>query len=181
MIDRKSYVPGPASASLQSREGELWTIVLIKELRHAPELVWTAITEPGHLKEWAPFDADVSLGNQGATVQLTTVGAPSPHVTETKVTRADPPRRLEYSWGGNAMRWELEPQDAGTRLTLWAAIDHHYVAMGASGWHLCLDVLGYFLDETPLGRNVGPEAMGFAGWQTLHAAYAQKFGSRSDK
>ncbi|HYI94300.1 MAG TPA: hypothetical protein VEX68_12200 [Bryobacteraceae bacterium] len=32
----------------------------------------------------APFDADGSLGTVVNTVKLTTVGAPTPHVTETK-------------------------------------------------------------------------------------------------
>ena len=67
------------------------------------------ITDPAHLREWAPFDADGSLGTVGSKVKLTTVEAPEPWVTETTVTRADAPHVLEYNWGGNEMRWELEP------------------------------------------------------------------------
>ena len=52
-------------------------------------------------------------------MKLTTVGAPTPHVTETTVTRADAPKVLEYNWGGYDMRWELEAFGGGTRLTLW--------------------------------------------------------------
>lgn len=62
------------------------------------------------LREWAPFDADGSLGTVGSSVKLTTVAAPAPHVTETKVRRADAPKVLEYGWGGNDMRWELRRQ-----------------------------------------------------------------------
>src|SRR2546430_10235617 len=50
-------------------------------------------------------------------VKLTTVGAPTPHVTETTVTRADAPRALEYNWGGFDVRWQLEALGGGTRLT----------------------------------------------------------------
>jgi len=41
-------------------------------------------------------------------MKLTTVGAPTPQVSETTVTRADAPKVLEYKWGGFDMRWELE-------------------------------------------------------------------------
>ena len=35
--------------------------------------------------------------------------AARPSVSESSVTRAEAPRLLEYSWGENDMRWELEP------------------------------------------------------------------------
>jgi hypothetical protein len=44
----------------------------------------------------------------GTTVKLTTVGAPTMNVAETKVTKADDPRVLEYKWGDFDLRWELE-------------------------------------------------------------------------
>src|SRR6185369_11490499 len=108
MTDRQQYAPGPASGAQIQKDGEKWTLVLTRELRHAPEKVWQAITDPAHLREWAPFDADESLGRAGNTVKLTTVGAPAPLVSETTVTRADAPHLLEYTWGGFDMRWELE-------------------------------------------------------------------------
>ena len=84
MTDRKTYAPGPAAgAQVRKKDGEIWTLVLVRELRHSPEKVWQALTEPAQLREWAPFDADRSLGTVGSAVKLTTVGAPKPHVTET--------------------------------------------------------------------------------------------------
>src|SRR2546430_8360912 len=96
-------------------------------------------------------------------VKLTTVGAPTPHVTETTVTRADAPRALEYNWGGFDVRWQLEALGGGTRLTLWTNIDRRFISMGAAGWHICLDVLERLLGSQPLGRIVGPDAMQLAG------------------
>src|SRR3954449_1263843 len=136
MADREQYTPGPASGAQVRKDGENWTLILVRELRHSPEKVWQALTDPAHLREWAPFDADGNLGTAGNTVKLTTVGAPTPHVTETKVTRADAPKMLEYSWRCNDMRWELEPLSGGTRLTLWTSIDRRYISMGAAGWHI---------------------------------------------
>ena len=178
MIDREHYAPGPASGAQVRKERDKWTLILIRELRHAPEKVWLALTEPAHLREWAPFDADRSLGAVGATVKLTNVGAPRPQVSETRVTRADAPRVLEYNWGGLDIRWELEAIAGGTRLTLWHNIDRRFISMGAAGWHICFDVLDHLLSGTPIGRIVGGEAMKF-GWQRLNAEYARQFGSKT--
>src|SRR5579863_7126597 len=108
MAERERYTPGPARGAQIRKVGEKWTLILVRELLHSPEKVWQAITDPAHLREWAPFDADGSLGMVGAKVKLTTVGAPTPHVTETIVTRADAPNLLEFMWGDFEMRWELE-------------------------------------------------------------------------
>lgn len=180
MIDREQYAPGPASGARVDKDGDNWTLILVRELRHSPEKVWAALTDPDHLREWAPFDADGNLGATGATVKLTTIGAPTPLVSETRVKRAEAPRLLEYNWGDKDLRWELEPAGAGTRLTLWHNIDRGFISMGAAGWHICLDVLNHFLAGTPLGRIVGGEAMKF-GWQRLNAEYAGQFGGDEPK
>jgi uncharacterized protein YndB with AHSA1/START domain len=176
MTDRDQYTPGPAHGAEVQKEGDKWTLVLVRELRHQPEKVWQAITDPAHLREWAPFDADRTLATAGARVKLTTIGAPQPLVSETTVTRADVPHSLEYTWNGFNMRWELEPLAGGTRLTLWTNIARPYIAMGAAGWHICFDVLDRMLAGNPIGRIVGPDAMKFGGWQRLHAEYAKRFG-----
>jgi uncharacterized protein YndB with AHSA1/START domain len=181
MADREQYIPGPAyGAQVRKDRGQKsedkWTLILVRDLRHSREKVWQALTDPAHLREWAPFDADGSLATIGTTVKLTTVGAPTPRVTETTVTRADPPEFLEYNWGGFDMRWELKAFGSGTRLTLWTIIGHRFIAMGAAGWHICFDVLDHLLSGTPIGRIVGPEAMTFDGWQRLNAEYAKQFG-----
>jgi uncharacterized protein YndB with AHSA1/START domain len=173
------YTPGPASGARIQKDGAKWTLILVRELRHSPEKVWQALTDPGHLREWAPFDADGSLGIAGSAVKLTTVGAPTPRVTQATVRRADAPKLLEYNWGDFDMRWELDPFASGTRLTLWTNIGRPFIAMGAAGWHICFDVLDHLLSGTPLGRMVGPEAMKFGGWQRLNAEYAREFGIES--
>jgi len=176
MSDREQYAPGPARGAHIQKDGEKWTLILVRELCHSPEKVWQALTDPAELREWAPFDADGSLGTVGATVKLTTVGAPTPQVSESKVTRADAPKLLEYNWGSFDIRWELEPLSTGTRLTLWHNIDRRFISMGAAGWHICLDVLDRLLSETPLGRMVAGDAIKFGGWQRLNAEYAKQFG-----
>ena len=168
------YTPGAATGASIRKDGDRWTLVLVRDLRHPPETVWNALTDPAELREWAPFDADRNLGATG-TAKLTTVGAPQLHVTETEIRRADAPRLLELTWGGQELRWELEPIAGGTRLTLWHNIDRRFIAMGAAGWHICFDVLARKLDGEPIGRTVGPAAMQVEGWQRLHGEYIRQF------
>ncbi|MBY0495559.1 MAG: SRPBCC family protein [Cyanobacteria bacterium] len=181
MIARDQYDPGPANVAHVEKDGEKWTLVLVRQLRHPPAKVWQALTDPAQLREWAPFDADGNLGAVGATAKLTTVGAPMQHVTEATVTRAEAPRILQYNWGNFDMRWQLDAAGGGTRLTLWTNIDRRYMAMGAAGWHICFDVLDHMLGGNPIGRIVGPDAMKFGGWQRLHSEYAKQFGAGAPK
>jgi uncharacterized protein YndB with AHSA1/START domain len=174
MSSRENYKPGPAAGAEVRKDGEKWTLVLVRDLRHPPAKVWHALTDPTQLREWAPFDADRSLASAGP-VRLSTVGTPTPQVSETRVTRADAPTLLQYQWGGNELRWQLEPLAEGTRLTLWHSIDRGFISMGAAGWHICFDVLARFLAAEPLGRIVAGEAMNFD-WPRLNAEYANQFG-----
>lgn len=174
MSHDETYEPGPATGASVRKAGESWTLILVRELRHPPARVWEALTEPEHLRAWAPFDADRSLGAEGS-VTLSTVGAPTPMVAEAHVTRAEAPRLLEYDWAGKELRWELEPQGGGTRLTLWHNIDRGFIAWGAAGWHICFDVLDRHLSGDPIGRLVGAEVMKLAGWQRLTSEYAKQF------
>jgi hypothetical protein len=169
MAHREQYAPGPASGAQIRQDGEKWTLILVRELRHAPEKVWQALTDPAHLREWAPFDADGSLDAVGATVNLTWVGTGRPQATT--VTRADAPEVLEYG----DIRWELEAFGGGTHLTLWHNIDRRFISWGAASWHICFDVMDHLLCGTPIGRAVGPEAMKFDGWQRLNVEYAKQF------
>jgi uncharacterized protein YndB with AHSA1/START domain len=169
MADCEQYTPGPANVAQIRKDGEKWTLILVRELRHPPEKVWEALTDPAHLREWAPFETDASLATVG-TVNLTWVGARKP--LETTVTRADAPKVLEYG----DTRWELEALAGGTRLTLWTSIDRRFVSMGAAGWHIAFDVLDRLLSGNPISRIAGGDAMKFAGWQRLNAEYARQFG-----
>jgi uncharacterized protein YndB with AHSA1/START domain len=173
MTTREQYTPGPASGAQVRKDGEKWTLILVRELRHAPEKVWRALTDPAHLREWAPFVTDASLSTVGS-VNLTWVETGRPQVTA--VTRADAPEVLEYG----DMRWELEAFGGGTRLTLWHNIDRRFISWGAAGWHICFDVLERLLSGTPIGRIAGGDAIKFGGWQRLKAEYAKQFGMKTN-
>ena len=170
MSEQVQYTPGSASGAQVRKEGDKWTLILVRKLRHSPEKVWQSLTDPMHLREWAPFVVDGNLGTVGNRVKLTWVGNPTP--IDTQVTQADAPELLEYG----DIRWQLEPLGAGTRLTLWHKIDRRFIAWGAAGWHICFDVLDRLLNGTPIGRIAAGDPMHFDAWQRLVAEYAQQFG-----
>lgn len=175
MTEREQYIPGPATGArvikdgVQTEKGQ-WTLILVRQLRHSPEKVWQALTDPAHVREWAPFAVDGRLDTAGSRVILTWVGNPTPQ--ETTVTRADAPAVLEYG----DIRWELEASGGGTRLTLWHKIDRQFISWGAAGWHMAFDVLDRLLAGAPIGRIAG-DAMRSAAWRRLVAEYAKQFGT----
>ena len=173
------YAPGPATGAQIHEDGDKWTLVLVRELRHPPAPVWEALTDPSQLAEWAPFDADRNLATPGP-VKMSMARTPKPTVFETAVTRAEAPHFLEYSWGGSNLRWQLEPHGDGTRLTLWHSIEQRFIAWGAAGWHICIDVLDRLLDGNPIGRIAGGDAMQH-GWKRLVDEYSRQFGIESPK
>ena len=174
MSAREQYQAGPASGAEVQKSGERWTLVLVRKLQQSPTMVWDALTDPAQLSQWAPFNADRSLASVGP-VKLATVAMPDAPATDSLVKRAEAPHLLEYTWGGNDLRWQLEAAGGGTRLTLWHNIDRGFIAWGAAGWHLCLDVLDRLTSGQPIGRIVGGEAMDF-GWPRLVQEYAKLLG-----
>jgi uncharacterized protein YndB with AHSA1/START domain len=175
MIEYEQYAPGPARGAQVKKGEDKWTLILVRELRHSPEKVWQSLTDPAHLREWAPFVVDGKLDTVGNTVNLTWVGNPMPQ--ETTVTQADAPKVLQFG----DIRWELEAMGSGTRLTLWHSIDRRFISWGAAGWHICCDVLDRLLEGKPMGAIAGINAMKFRGWQQLVGEYAKQFGTEMPK
>lgn len=171
---RERYQPTPLAKTETHQDGERWRLVFVRQFSHVPNKVWLSITRPEQLREWAPFDVDRDLGAPGP-VKLTMIGG-EPEVFDELVTVADPPRRLEYTWGGDTLRWELTAIDGGTRLTLQHTVqDRSWLSKVAAGWHICFDVMEHALDGQPIGRIVAGEATRF-GWERLNADYAKRMG-----
>jgi len=167
--DFRTSLPADATAV---RDGEQWTLVFVRALQHPPENVWRALTDPDELRAWSPFDTDRALDAPGEAT-LSTVGADE-HSAAT-IRRADAPRLLEYNWDTDVLRWELEPIENGTRLTLRHTMsDRSWLAKVAAGWHICLDVLDRHLAGDPVGRIVGADAKEY--WTPLNEHYSRTLG-----
>jgi uncharacterized protein YndB with AHSA1/START domain len=152
-----------------------WTLVFVYELRHPPERVWSALTDPAELDRWAPFTASRNLDGTGDAT-LTAIDGDTREDLAAEVLRAEGPRLLEYTWGGDLLRWELAATPSGTRLTLRHTVkDRDLVPKVAAGWHICVVVAGRVLGGEPIGPIRGQAAIDH-GWQELHDAYAAKLG-----
>lgn len=96
----------------------------------SPEVVFEVITQPEHLREWWPDEADIEPV-PGAVGELVWRGddRAEPMVVPMTVIEADPPRLFTFRWThpadeaaavGNSLlvTFELVPSGAGTRLRM---------------------------------------------------------------
>jgi uncharacterized protein YndB with AHSA1/START domain len=175
MPDAGRFDSGPLADVACRPDDDRWTLVFVRDLRHPPELVWAALTEPAQLREWAPFVADRALDRPGDAT-LTMIDGETTDAQPATVRRAEPPTLLEYTWGTDLLRWELAASDVGTRLTLRHTLDDRdWVPKIAAGWHICLAVAERLLDRRPVGPITGAKAREH-GWDELNEAYAGKLG-----
>ena len=174
-MNRTTFEPGPLAHVECRSGGDRWTLVFVRDLRHAPEKVWKALTDPTQLREWSPFVADRDLGRPREAT-LTMIDGDVTEDMPATVTQAKRPTLLEYTWGKDRLRWQLEPRGRGTRLTLQHTIeDRDWAPKVAAGWHICLVVAERLLDGEPIGPIRGQEARKF-GWDELNEAYAETLG-----
>ncbi|GAA1821696.1 SRPBCC family protein [Planosporangium flavigriseum] len=174
-MSQPDFEPGPLAEVDCRSDEDRWTLVFVRDLRHPPEKVWAALTEPAQLREWAPYTVDRNLGRTGDAT-LTMIDSDTSMDLAASVRRAEPPTLLEYTWGADLLRWELTPTGDGTRLTLHHTVaDRDWVPKVAAGWHLCLVVAQHLLDGEPITPIRGEDALNY-GWGDLHDAYAEKLG-----
>lgn len=168
-----SFDPGPLAEVSYRHEDDRWTLVFVRALRHLPEAVWAALTDPEQIAGWAPYVADRDLARPGAAT-LTMIDGDTAEELPAEVTRAEPPSLLEYTWGTDVLRWELAPTGSGTELTLRHTVgDAGMLSKAAAGWHLCLVVADHLLDDDPIEPIRGQAAMDY-GWRELDEAYAAR-------
>lgn len=165
------FDPGPLSdVAVRPAEDGRYTLTFVRDLRHPPAKVWAALTEPEQLGAWSPFTTDQNLSRPGEAT-LTMVDGETRVEMAATVHRAEPPTLLEYTWGGDLLRWELAPTGAGTRLTLFHTLqDRGWASKVAAGWHQCLVVAERLMDGDPIPPIRGQDALNY-GWQELADAY----------
>lgn len=94
------------------------------DLKHPPEKVWRALTDPVLLTEWLQPIVELKLEPGAPFVFRSTPHPPWDGIVSCKVIDVELHRRLSYAWvvGGmgldTVVTFTLEPTASGTRLTL---------------------------------------------------------------
>lgn len=131
-------------------EGDHATLYFRRHLKHPPEAVWEALTDPAQLRQWFMTVATID-GRPGGSVHM--VSGPARFEWTGDILAWEPHRLYEYEWNTpphphlpqgeqSVVRWELEPKDGGTLLTL----THRRLTKGTAlgfvpGTHAFLDRL----------------------------------------
>jgi uncharacterized protein YndB with AHSA1/START domain len=159
--------------------GEQWTLLFVRILRHTPEQVWDALTDPKALARWSPFETDRGLDALGpATLRM--VDGDSRVDSPAQVRIAERPVLLEYTWGDDLLRWELQPAADGTRLTLrHTHANRGWMPKLAAGWDLCIGQVDAVLDGDTVTPIRGRDAMKH-GFAELERAYGDDLGIEPD-
>ncbi|MBV9256025.1 MAG: SRPBCC family protein [Actinobacteria bacterium] len=155
------------------RSGERSQVRFVRRLRHAPEKVWRALTEPEHVSAWFPTDI---VGERAPGADLTFPFRANEGPTMSgRYTAFDPPSTLEIVWGDDVLRFELQPDGDGTQLTMTVVLEElGKAARDGAGWHACLDALAADLDGT---QAQTPED----GWRQVNKEYIERFGPEASK
>ncbi|HWH11152.1 MAG TPA: SRPBCC family protein [Solirubrobacteraceae bacterium] len=154
---------------LEQLDDGRWQLRFTRSLRHPPEKVWRAITEPEHLARWFPTTIE---GERvaGAVLRFTFPGGQAPSF-EGEMLAYETPSAMELRWGTDIVRFELRPNDVGTELTLLdTLVERGKGARDAAGWHTCLDAL-----ESDLGGEGNPRGQ-MDRWDEVHPRYVESFG-----
>ncbi len=100
--------------------------------------------------------------------------AGDPHLSEEqstgRVIALDPPHHLAFTWGGDELRFDLEPVDGHrTRFTLTNVLTaRDTAARNAAGWDVCLTALTAHATSRPAKEtHTGPTPS----WEKLYGAY----------
>lgn len=141
-----------------------------RRLAHPPSAVWRALTEPDDLAAW--FPTTIEGGWEPAAPLRFSFRDDEAPPFDGEVVAYQPHRRLEYRWGEDTLRFDLEPHGDGTVLHLTDVLGTlGKAARDAAGWHVCLDLLGHRLDREPPGWTSDER------WPQVHPGYVERFGS----
>ncbi|WP_168220902.1 SgcJ/EcaC family oxidoreductase [Actinomadura sp. WMMA1423] len=148
-----------------------------RRLRHPPERVWKALTDPAELSAWlAEAVLEPAAGGKFELRWLNAGDAAEDATARGTVTAFDPPRLLELDSDLHGrLRWELAPADGGTHLVFTSDVQlpGEFLIRTLAGWHLHLD----YLSEALGGARVDWPNWTTARWQVHHDRYAERLGA----
>jgi uncharacterized protein YndB with AHSA1/START domain len=151
------------------RDGATVRLRFSRRLEHAQEKVWRALVEPEHLAAWFPttIEGERTAGARLRFRHRDDLAEPM----DGEMLAFEPTSLLEFRWGPDVLRFELEADDGATVLLFTDTMQEiGKAARDGAGWHECLERLGYELsDEAP---PIAPADR----WRQLHRRYVERLG-----
>ena len=142
-----------------------------RRLKHSPDKVWRAVTDPDELTHWFPAKVDWEL-EPGAPITFHDEDMGEP--TSGEVLEVDPPKVFVFRWTDNVFRIEIVPDGDGSVLHFSQTVggsghwgDERFAAQHAAGWDVCLDHLDAWLGGVEPGKD---------DWAELNEHYVEKWG-----
>jgi uncharacterized protein YndB with AHSA1/START domain len=152
--------------------GDRWQLRFVRRLPHSPEKVWRALTEDEHLAAWFPAEIRGERA-PGAALRFVHRDGAGPTL-DGEMLVYEPPSALEYRWGDDSFRFDVDPDAEGCVLTfLTTFAEGGKAARDGAGWHTCFDLLAYHLAGSE------PPWHSMDRWRQVHPGYVEAFGPRA--
>ncbi|WP_102345653.1 SRPBCC family protein [Bacillus sp. Marseille-P3661] len=127
--------------------------------------VWSWLTENDKLEKWFS-ELEIDDLSEGGIIKFDMQDGT---FEEMKITNLKVFSVLEFTWGEDLVRFELEEKNNGCRLLLIEEINKvsMHTPKDLAGWHVCLDVIHALLNSESICRQ--PE------WEKWYEQYAKLF------
>jgi uncharacterized protein YndB with AHSA1/START domain len=154
------------------------TLILTRDYPHPIATVWAAVATPARIADWMGVEwlGDESAAlHEGAHFDYRFRNAEME--SRAHVLRFEPPHLLEHSWFENLppfgrVRWALDEQEGGTRLTLTHFLPAFEEApRTGAGWTILLEQLAKSLGDAPAPLD----------WRVLRDDYVRRFGPEATR
>jgi uncharacterized protein YndB with AHSA1/START domain len=135
-----------------------------RHLKHSVEKVWQVLTDNAQLAKWFS-ELRVDDLRVGGRIKFDMHDGTFMNM---EILALETNAALEYTWGEDRVRFELNPEPGGCRLLLIEQIakltDHS--SKDLAGWHVCLDVIRAVLDDEAFEAREQE-------WQIQHERYVR--------
>lgn len=119
-----------------------------RHLKHSVQNVWSMLTENDKLAGWFS-ELKVEALREGGIIKFDMQDGT---FEEMEIIELKTHSVLEYTWGDDCVRFELNEVSGGCRLVLIEKINKitDHTPRDLAGWHVCLDVINALLDGRTL-------------------------------
>ncbi|WP_314591795.1 SRPBCC family protein [Paenibacillus terrigena] len=137
-------------------------------LKHPIKEVWAYLTDNEKLQKWFS-ELRVEALREGGRILFDMQNGTFEEMT---ITSYEHNAVLAFTWGEDAVRFELHPAQEGTLLVMKETIHRitPHTPRDLAGWHVCLDVIASLLD----GRDFGSREKV---WKPLYEQYKEAMGA----